>query len=184
MIKFNKTYWNKRYETQDTGWDVGTLTTPLKEYIDQIQNKNLKILIPGAGNSYELEYLHQQGFSNVYVIDIAENAIENSKLRIKNVPATHFLLDDFFNLEDVFDLIVEQTFFCALDPVLRENYAQKTHELLAENGKLIGLFFDFPLSETGPPFGGDKKEYFKLFSPLFKIKTLEKAYNSIKPQKR
>ncbi|GGD29246.1 SAM-dependent methyltransferase [Flavobacterium orientale] len=182
-MKFNKAYWNKRYETQDIGWDVGTITTPLKAYIDQIENKTLKILIPGAGNAYELEYLHQQGFSNVYVVDIAENAIESSKQRIKNVPANHFLLNDFFDLKNSFDLIIEQTFFCALDPVLRENYVQKTHELLTEKGKAIGLLFDFPLTEIGPPFGGDKEDYLKLFSPLFKIKTLETAYNSIKPRK-
>lgn len=47
---------------------------------------------------------------------------------------------------------------------------------------MVGLLFDFPLTEEGPPFGGSKSEYIVLFEPYFSIKTLEKAYNSIKPR--
>ena len=90
---------------------------------------------------------------------------------------------DFFDLQDSnFDLILEQTFFCALDPSLRESYAIKMNNLLREKGKLAGLLFDFPLTEKGPPFGGDINEYKKLFFEHFRIKTLERAYNSIKPR--
>jgi hypothetical protein len=50
--KLDRDYWSKRYQTNETGWDVGTPSTPLKEYIDQLENKNIKILIPGCGNAY------------------------------------------------------------------------------------------------------------------------------------
>ena len=73
----------------------------------------------------------------------------------------------------------EQTFFCSLDPTLRNKYVKKIHELLAENGKLTGLFFDFPLTVKGPPFGGDMEEYISRFSKDFTIKVLETAHNSI-----
>ena len=49
-------YWEERYQKGETGWDAGKITTPIKEYIDQLTNKNLKILIPGAGNGYEFDY--------------------------------------------------------------------------------------------------------------------------------
>ena len=52
-----KEYWINRYKEERTGWDIGYPSTPLKEYIDQLQDKNLRILIPGAGNGYEAEYL-------------------------------------------------------------------------------------------------------------------------------
>lgn len=182
MKMLTKEYWENRYINQEIGWDVGEITTPLKTYIDQLENKNLRILIPGGGNSYEMEYLHQNGFENVFVIDIAKQPLENSKKRIGTIPAHYFIHDDFFNLKDTFDLIIEQTFFCALDPILRSTYASKMNELLSENGKIIGLFFQFPLTEKGPPFGGNKSEYINLFEPFFKIKTLETAYNSIKPR--
>ena len=56
-MKLNSDYWENRYKTNEISWDAGTITTPLKEYIDQIEDKSIKILIPGAGNSYEFEYL-------------------------------------------------------------------------------------------------------------------------------
>ena len=54
--------------------------------------------------------------------------------------------------------------------------------LLSEKGKISGLLFNFPLTEEGPPFGGSVEEYVNLFSNTFLIKTLELAYNSIKPR--
>jgi len=43
-------------------------------------------------------------------------------------------------------------------------------ELLNPKGKLIGLLFQFPLTEVGPPFGGSKEEYNSLFENDFDIK--------------
>ncbi len=71
MKNLDEQYWNNRYQQQDTGWDIGYPSTPLKEYIDQIRDKNSSILIPGCGNSYEAEHLLLSGFSNITLIDIA-----------------------------------------------------------------------------------------------------------------
>ena len=179
----NREYWENRYEINETGWDVGQITTPLKEYIDQIENKNLKILIPGAGNGYELDYFLSKGFKNVFVVDFAQSPLQNIKNRFPDFPENQLIQSDFFELEGTYDLILEQTFFCALSPELRANYAIKMHSLLSKNGKIFGLLFDFPLTKEGPPFGGSKEEYLKLFTEKFEIKTLETAYNSIKPRK-
>ena len=56
------------------------------------------------------------------------------------------------------------------------------HELLVDGGKLVGLLFDFPLTEDGPPFGGNKEEYLTYFEPHFEIAIMERAYNSIQPR--
>lgn len=181
-MQLNKDYWENRYTTDEIGWDVGQITTPLKEYIDQVTDKAVKILIPGAGNGYEVDYLIERGFTNVFVIDLAEIPLQHIKKRNPDFPSEHLIQGDFFKLNDTFDLILEQTFFCALHPELREKYVQKMHSLLKPNGKIAGLLFDFPLTEVGPPFGGSKTEYETLFSNQFHIKTLEKAYNSIKPR--
>ena len=181
-MKLTKEYWENRYLQNETGWDVGEITTPLKEYFNQLTNKNIKILIPGGGNSYELEYLLSLGFSEVYVIDIVKKPLENIQKRIPTVASDLLIHGDFFEIEDSFDLIIEQTFFCALNPELREKYVQKMHSLLKDNGKIIGLLFQFPLTEQGPPFGGSKSEYENLFKDQFTIKKLETAYNSIKPR--
>ncbi len=171
-------YWEERYQNKETGWDMQQVSPPLKNYIDQLENTALKILIPGAGNAYEAEYLFSKGFLNVYVADIAKTPINNLKTRIPEFPDSQLLHTDVFNIEDSFDLILEQTFFCTLSPKLRSEYAKKMYQLLRSDGKIVGLFFDFPLTAEGPPFGGSKGEYLTYFQDLFDIKILEPCYNS------
>lgn len=176
-------YWSQRYQENNTGWDIGAPSTPLKACIDQLEHKDLKILIPGAGNSYEAEYLYNQGFKNIYVLDIAKEPLEAFQKRVPDFPLEHIIQDDFFELKGSFDLILEQTFFCSFPPLpeTRKQYALKMHELLKQNGKLVGLWFNFPL--TGDiekrPFGGTKEEYLSYFEPYFDIKIFENCYNSI-----
>lgn len=180
--RFDKTYWESKYNAEATGWDIGYASAPLVDYFKQLTNKELKILIPGGGNCYEAEYLFELGFKNIFVIDIVEQPLKNLKARFPDFPDNQLIHDDFFNLEGTYDLIVEQTFFCALDPLLRKKYADKMYDLLSEKGKLAGLLFDFELTEEGPPFGGSSAEYLKLFSEKFTIKKLERCYNSIQPR--
>ena len=122
--------------------------------------------------------LFNSGFVNVFVVDLSKTAIDNIKKRIPEFPSSHLILGDFFEVDDAFDLIIEQTFFCALNPNLRENYAQKMHQLLKVKGTLAGLFFSVPLYTDRPPFGGNKKEYLSYFQPYFKIHDMAPCYNS------
>ncbi|WGF91517.1 methyltransferase domain-containing protein [Aequorivita marisscotiae] len=181
-MNYYEAFWNHKYLSGETGWDIGQVSTPIKEYIDQLSDKNLKILIPGGGNSYEAEYLFNNGFTNVFVVDISSIPLRNLAKRLPSFPKENLLHADFFDLEDSFDLILEQTFFCALQPVLREDYVTKMHQLLKPEGKLVGLLFNIPLNNDKPPFGGNKAEYKNLFSERFKIQIMETAYNSVMPR--
>ncbi|KAA5822374.1 methyltransferase domain-containing protein [Algibacter amylolyticus] len=181
-----ETYWTQRYLENQTGWDIGEPSAPLKAYIDQLENKDLKILIPGAGHAYEAEYLFNKGFKNVYVLDISKEPLDALKKRIPEFPVHQAIQGDFFTHNNTYDLIIEQTFFCSFPPTKssRQQYAAKMHELLNPNGKLVGLWFSMPL--TGDmekrPFGGSKQEYLGYFKPFFNIITLEACYNSITPR--
>lgn len=181
-MKLDKDFWNDRYVGNQIGWDLGAPSTPLKEYIDTLEDKTIRILIPGCGNAYEAEYLHEQGFENVFVIDIAPLALEGFKKRVPEFPTDHLLLGDFFEHQGAYDLILEQTFFCALDPKLRSAYAKKMHGLLAPKGKICGVMFCFELTEKGPPFGGSAAEYEGYFEGLFEISSMADCKNSIKPR--
>ena len=175
----NQEFWNNKYLNKEDGWDLGKVSPALKTYIDQLKDKSIKILIPGAGRSYEAEYLYKNGFKNVFVVDISPYAVKELKERVSQIPEKQIICDDFFNLKNTFDLILEQTFFCAINPDLRNKYVQKCSELLLTNGKIVGLMFYFPLTSAGPPFGGSIQEYGNLFSKNFVIKTMEKSNNSI-----
>ncbi len=174
-------YWNQRYLNNAAQWDLGIVSPPLKAYFDQLYDKDIAILIPGAGNSYEALYLLEQGFTNITVIDIAPAVIHPLQEKYKNQSAIRFILTDFFDWEGKYDLIVEQTFFCALNPDLREKYVAKMASLLSSNGKLIGLLFNRQF-EGGPPFGGDKNAYQVLFEKYFQIVRMEPCYNSVPPR--
>jgi len=181
--ELNKEYWNNRYIQKQTGWDIGSVAPPLKEYIDQLINKNSSILIPGCGNAYEAAYLLQQGFKNVTLVDIAPaaTAAVEDKLSTYINNGLQIITGDFFDLKTRYDLILEQTFFCALDPTLRSAYVEKMVSLLNPDGKLVGLLFNRHF-EGGPPFGGSKLEYQELFTPQFNIQMMDTAYNSIAPR--
>lgn len=176
-------YWSNRYVTGTAGWDLGEVSPPLKNYIDQLSDKNIRILIPGCGNTYEADYLLKLGFTNVTVIDIAPVLVAALKEKYQGNPHINIILGDFFKLQGQFDLILEQTFFCALDPALRKEYGSKMHELLYAGGKLVGLLFNRQFEEKGPPFGGDKNEYEQLFEKDFVFKTFEPANNSFSKRK-
>ncbi|MFI0491035.1 methyltransferase domain-containing protein, partial [Flavobacterium sp.] len=151
---------------------------PIKAYIDTLEDKNTSILIPGCGNSYEAEYLLNQGFTNVTVIDIAPTLVENLCHKFENNPNIAIVLGDFFEHEGKYDLIIEQTFFCALPPTMRQQYVVKMHQILSENGKLAGLLFN-RLFEGGPPFGGSQAEYELLFADKFDFLKMELCTNSM-----
>jgi SAM-dependent methyltransferase len=171
-------YWDNRYISDLSAWDLGEVSPPIKAYIDQVTNKDQRILIPGCGNTYEAEYLLQNGFTNITVIDIAPALVEKLKMKFAVYPQINIVLGDFFNHQGQYDLILEQTFFCALNPLLRKDYVAKMKELLVAGGKLVGVLFNYEFELQGPPFGGLKDEYEPMFANEFAFEKFEPCYNS------
>ncbi|MBA4275855.1 methyltransferase domain-containing protein [Flavobacterium sp.] len=174
-------YWDKQYISNATGWDLGQVSPPIKKYVDNLKDKHINILIPGCGNTYEAEYLLEQGFTNVTVIDIAPTLVKNLQKKFKDNTNISIVLGDFFEHQGSYDLIIEQTFFCALPPLIREEYVSKMYQLLTEKGKLVGLLFN-KIFDSGPPFGGTQIEYEQLFKDYFDFKIMENCHNSIAPR--
>lgn len=181
-MKLDNNYWNDRYIENDFGWDVGEISSPLKNYFDQIEDKSIRILIPGAGNAHEAEYLFKNGFKNIFVLDFAKKPLEEFKTKNPLFNSNQLICENFFEHKNQYDLIIEQTFFCAINPTLRTQYAKHMHSLLKENGKLVGLLFNENLNPGNPPFGGSKTEYLNYFEKLFTIVIFDSCYNSIKPR--
>lgn len=175
-------YWSHQYQQGRHGWNIGSVSTPLKNYFDQLVNKNIKILVPGAGFGWEAGYLFENGFHQTFVLDFSEEAISIFQNNFPEFPASHILLENYFNHNGTYDLIVEQTFFSSIPRDQRKVYAQKTYQLLHEKGKICGLLFNHEFDFEGPPFGGTTEEYQHIFAHLFDFKTFETSYNSIKPR--
>jgi SAM-dependent methyltransferase len=182
------TDWEKRWQAGQTGWDLGAVSPPLAAYIDQIPDseKHLPILIPGCGSAYEAAYLLDKGFEHILMLDLAPTAVEHVKRRMDKAhpdwsERMEVRTGDFFELQGHFHRILEQTFFCAIDPGLRPKYVHHMHQLLLPEGRLSGVLFNRDF-EGGPPFGGSTPEYRILFEPLFHLHTLEPCYNSVPPR--
>lgn len=174
-------YWDERYQNNETGWDMNQVSPPLKGYIDSLENKDLKILIPGCGNAYEAEYLLDNGFKNVTLIDFSKVVTERLKEKYKGRPIS-IVNENFFDHKGKYNLILEQTFFCALDPSLREKYVQKCYELLNDDGIIAGVFFNKRFAPHEPPFTATDEEYRKLFQSKFTFLKFENCLNSIAPR--
>jgi SAM-dependent methyltransferase len=181
-MELNENFWEGLYQEQDTGWDIGYPSPPLQEYIDQLTDPSISILIPGCGRSYEGEYLYRSGFENVHLLDYAPSAFGDFTERVPDFPKDQIFLGDFFEHEGQYDLILEQTFFCALNPSLRNDYAKHMSKLLKPNGKLVGVLFNTPMNEDKPPYGGNAMQYMSIFQPYFKHLYFKPAYNSIEPR--
>jgi len=178
-------YWTTRYKENRTGWDIGYPSTPIKEYIDQLDDKEIKILIPGAGNAYEAEYIYNKGFNNISVLDISKLPLKSLKRRVVDFPDSQLIHENFFDHKGQYDLILEQTFFCSFEPSAknRKAYFKQMADLLKPGAHLVGLWFDHPLTpESKRPFGGNKEEYLSYVSHFLEVAVFERCYNSIKPR--
>lgn len=182
MSDTNIEFWDKKHESGETPWQLKVPSPPIMEYISQLKDKSLKILIPGAGQGFELNHLLNLGFTDIDVCDIAPHAIEGLRKRIGTDKGVNYITGDFFDLDGQYDLIIEQTFFCAINPTLRERYVNKMYNLLKNNGKLVGLLFASYFTTDGPPFGGSKSMYKELFQQKLHITIMEMCYNSVKPR--
>lgn len=183
QFKLDENYWEERWINEKTSWDIGYSSPAIEEYILQYPNKEASILIPGCGNAYEVEFLWNRGFSNITVLDISTTAVQILRDKYQGKKGVTVICEDFFNHHGKYDLVIEQTFFCALHPDLRPQYVNKMHGLLNKGGRIIGVLFNRVFEKDGPPFGGSVLEYQNLFNNDFEIQKMEECYNSIEARK-
>lgn len=178
-------FWTERYDAERTGWDIGHTSTPLATFVDQQEDAGMRILIPGCGHAYEAFYLWEKGFRKLTLLDISPRPVARLRAQFaeRYQEQPEILLQDFFDHQATYDLILEQTFFCALPPSARPAYAQKMAELLAPGGQLVGVLFNRRFSHDGPPFGGDPEEYAAYFKPYFFFKKWAPCKHSIPPRR-
>ena len=184
----NPLFWDSKYKTDNIGWDIGCATPIFTHYFKKLSTANKKILIPGSGNGHDAIYLAELGFE-VYTVDFSKVANHNliTESKMKGLSIT-VITEDFFNLNNYdfyFDIILEYTFFCAINPERRNEYIKKIYSLLKSNGMLVGIFL--PLIKDskvkGPPFTVNIETVNNQFSKYFKNITFKKSKFSIKPRK-
>lgn len=182
--KLDLQYWDQRWQEGRTEWDIGYPSPALVEYARQFPHRDRPVLIPGCGHAYEAEALLELGYKHITLLDISPSLIDKLRQRLGFAfDKVQLVCGDFFLHEGRYELIIEQTFFCALPPAMRPQYVKKMATLLTSGGRLAGLLFNTSFDHEGPPFGGSIEEYQRLFEEHFHILRMEVTPMSISPRR-
>ncbi|KAM7279674.1 hypothetical protein ACFE04_006808 [Oxalis oulophora] len=162
--------WDKSWQQGITPWDLGQ-PTPIILHLHMIAGLPMgKALVPGCGTGYDVVAM---ACPERYVVglEISENAI-NKALEFSasspNADYFTFFKADFFtwNPPELFDLIFDYTFFCAIEPHMRTAWAETTRKLLKPGGELITLMFPISDHVGGPPYKVSVSDYEKVLYPV------------------
>ncbi|KAL6300989.1 S-adenosyl-L-methionine-dependent methyltransferase [Sparassis latifolia] len=156
--------WDKAWQENVTPWDIGKPQLALQKFIE---SKALelpmagKALVPGCGRGYDAIFIATSLGLDTLAIDISPTAVEaaNALVKSSNLPPTVKVameLGDFFacgSAGQKFDLVYDYTFFVAILPSQRNEWAKTMSAIVESGGYLITLVFPLdPPSDTGPPF--------------------------------
>jgi SAM-dependent methyltransferase len=174
-------FWDGRYRTGETGWDLGEPSPPFVRLHRDGGIAPCRVAVPGCGRGWEVVWLAREGYA-VTGIDFAPAALAevSARARAEGVAPELVradLLDPPETLWGRFDLVLEQTCFCAIDPARRPEYVEAVHRLLAPGGRLVGLFYECG-GEGGPPFTTGPEEVRALFGGRFRVEVLARTPHS------
>ena len=170
--------WQRHYEENDLGWDLGQVAPPFVKLWQEEKLPLGKVLVPGCGRGHEVVFLAENGF-DVTAIDFSSGAVTYLKnaLKKRNLEG-RILHQDFFSLDEshegVYDLVLEQTFFCAISPKQRRDYVLNVSRILKPGGILVGLFYHTD-EQGGPPYNTTREDIEMHFSKKFEIQELDKT---------
>ena len=183
---YSREDWQKHYNEGDLRWDLEEVSPPFVHLWEEKRIHPCRMLIPGCGRGHEVLFFAKQGF-DVTAVDFAPGAVErlNHSLNEKGVRARVLNLDFFelpVELNGQYDLILEQTFFCAICLEDRPRYVQTAHRMLKPNGRMVALFYETG-EEGGPPFNTPPDQIRVQFSKYFMIEKLGKTPHSAERRK-
>lgn len=171
-------FWAELYRTGDTGWDQGGPSPGLVDFLNKdlgpgraVPFRSGRALVPGCGRGHDARALAAAGFT-VIGLDVVKEAVEEAARMagVEGLKTIRFAQADFLDLPNrlrgPFDLIFENTFFCAIDPDHRDQYVEAAANLLTPGGFLLGVFYNIQ-PETGPPFGATREELLDRFGQHF-----------------
>ena len=184
--EYSREDWQDHYDSNDLGWDLGQVAPPFVELWEKGKLPWGEVLVPGCGRGHEVIFLAENGFE-VTGIDFSEGAVTylGNALKKRNLKG-RVLHQDFFSLDDthdgVYNLVIEQTFFCAISPRQRQDYVLKVSRMLKPGGMLVGLFYHTD-KQGGPPYNTTREDIETHFSENFEIQELDKTSLSSEQRK-
>uniref|UniRef100_A0A803M5J8 Thiol methyltransferase 2 n=1 Tax=Chenopodium quinoa TaxID=63459 RepID=A0A803M5J8_CHEQI len=192
---FMRDGWERCWEERVTPWDLGKPTPVLQHLLQTESLPKGRALVPGCGSVTVSLFMGYDVITLAsperYVIglDISEVAVEKARELASSSPNANyisFLQADFFNWEptELFDLIFDYTFFCAIVPNMRPAWATRMGDLLKPDGELITLMFPIDDHEGGPPYKTSVTDYEEVLHPLgFQAMSIVENELAVDPRK-
>ncbi|XP_057956891.1 probable thiol methyltransferase 2 isoform X12 [Malania oleifera] len=150
--------WEKCWEEGLTPWDLGC-PTPIVTHLNQIGALPMgRVLVPGCGS------------------------LSSSS---PSIDYFSFFKEDFFawHPTELYDLIFDYTFFCAIELEMRPAWAKRVEDLLKPDGELMTLMFPVSDHVGGPPYKVSVADYEEVLHPLG-IKAISIVDNELAIQPR
>lgn len=171
-----KNHWDTVYETKqpnEVSWTQENPKTSIDFIHETSLGKSSKIIDVGGGDSKLVDFLLEEGYENITVLDISEKALERAKKRLgKNAEKVNWIISDIteFKPENTYDIWHDRATFHFLTTDEQVKTYVEIVEKCVSNYLIIGTF-----SENGPKkcSGLDIKQYSELelenqFSNRFK----------------
>ena len=151
MPSIRKTHWETVYETKEPNQVSWTQEIP-KISLDFINDfdlpKNAKIIDVGGGDSKLVDFLLDEGYTNITVLDISAKALDKAKTRLgKKAETVNWIVSDIteFKPNTTFDLWHDRAAFHFLTSETEKKKYLEIIERSVEEYLIIGTF-----SENGP----------------------------------
>ena len=179
---YTQSDWQGHYDRGDLMWDIEQVSPPFARLWEQQKFSAGKTIIPGCGRGHEVVYFAERGF-DVTGVDFAMGAVTHLENSLKEKKlASRVIHGDFFSLDSshdgYYDIMFEQTFFCAIAPSKRPLYIDTVKRILKKGGLLVALFYETG-EKGGPPFNTTLAHIQQHFLQHFAAEHLDKATDSI-----
>jgi len=164
-------FWEERYRTNDMPWEKGAPSPGLVDFLEKEPGlPRGTVCVPGCGTGHDVRAWAKAGFKT-FGYDIAPSAIGSAteKTLAMGLDA-QFQMADFLRTDppSQFDWLFEHTLFCAIQPSERDLYVEALLRWLKPDGQYLAVNYFIP-DKDGPPFGTDRDEIGKRFSPHFEL---------------
>ncbi len=182
-------YWSDRYQQGKDGWELKGPSPVIVEGVPAILEKHVSIknvIVPGCGRGHDAHWLASQGNWDVVGLDFAPEAVAAARtLYETDLEVAQRLgyeqADVFAYAKDNpgrFDLWVDHTFLCAIDPKMRDRYMQAAANCTKMGGYFVGVIFATGKT-SGPPWHCDPTEIADLAQPYFEVHSITKSEASV-----
>lgn len=174
--------WEQRYAVSDTPWDLDQPPPWLTRLIAEEAGDAKRVLVPGAGYGTDAIAWAKGGHEAV-ALDFSATALAGARDRAERHGVSIQLLEaDIFDelptLAGAFDLIWEQTCFCAIPPERRDDYVEAMAGRLKPGGELWGVFIHHH-RPGGPPFDMSPDLVREAFAKRFELQSLRPVEDSV-----